>query len=84
MNNKFLVKIYVPLIESSYEVWIPPNKQIRNVINLLVKSIYELSKENYNPDFLPSLYNKKTSEIYNLEEKIIDTNIRNGSELILL
>lgn len=84
MNNKFLVKIYVPLIEQSYEVWIPPNKQIENVINLLVKSIHELSKENYNPDFLPSLYNKKTSEIYNLQDKIIDTNIRNGSELILL
>lgn len=84
MNNKFLVKIYVPLIESSYEVWIPPNKKIENIINLLVKAIFELSKENYNPKSLPSLYNKKTSEIYNLNERVIDTNIRNGSELILL
>lgn len=84
MNNKFLVKLYVPLIEATYEVWIPPNKKIDNVVNLMVRAIGEQSKGNYNPDCLPNLYNKKTSELYDLNSRVIDTNIRSGSELILI
>jgi len=84
MNNKFLIRLYVPLIESTFEIWIPPNKKIDNIIHLLVKAIFEQSKGNYKPESLPNLYNKATAEIYKLEDKVIDTNIRNGSELILI
>lgn len=31
-----------------------------------------------------NLYNKANSEIYDLEKKIIDTDIRNGTELIMI
>ena len=37
--NKILVKLYVPMIEEQYDVWIPLNKRIYNVINLLIKAV---------------------------------------------
>ena len=84
MNNKFLIRLYVPLIETSYEIWIPPGKTIGNIITLLVKAVMEQSKGYYNPEALPNLFNKNTAEIYNPNEKVINTNIRNGTELILI
>ena len=40
MDN-VLVKLYVPMIEEIYDVWIPSHKRIYNVILLLVKAINE-------------------------------------------
>lgn len=84
MNNKFLVRLYVPSVEMCYEVWISPNKKIYNLINLFVKAVKEQSKGYYDPQFLPDLYNKETAQIYKIEQKVIETDIRNGTELILV
>ena len=47
-------------------------------------SFSELNKSSYTPTTVPTLYNKKTAEIYDLNKKVIDTNIRNGTELLLI
>ncbi len=59
--DKVLVKVYVPMIEKVYEVWIPSHKRIYNVIHLLIKAINELSDNYYKPSKMPSLYDKMTS-----------------------
>ena len=43
MNNKVLIKLYVPNIDKDYDIWIPINKRIYNVINLLIKVINEFN-----------------------------------------
>lgn len=84
MNNKFLVKISVPLIERTYEIWIPATKKIGNLIQVLVYAIKDQSKGSYCPKNLPSLYNKKSAQMYDDNVRVIDTDIRNGMELILI
>jgi hypothetical protein len=42
--NKVLIKLYVPMIEAQYDVWIPVNKKIYKVIRLLTKAVCELQK----------------------------------------
>ena len=84
MMNKILVKLYVPIIGGEYDIWIPLNKRIYNVINLLVKAVYEFSGGYYKPDTLPLLYDKSTAKPYELNQSIKETNIRNGSEIILI
>ena len=39
--NKVLVKLHVPLLEEVYDIWLPLNKKISNVIILLVKAVNE-------------------------------------------
>jgi hypothetical protein len=39
MKNKVIVKILVPEIYESYDVYLPINKKIGNIIELLNKSI---------------------------------------------
>ena len=60
------------------------NKKIYTIINLLVKSVNELSKGYYIPNKMPYLYDKTSAMAYDINLKVIDTDIRNGSELILI
>ena len=82
--NKILVKVYVPVIEEQYDILIPLNRRIYNVIKLLVKAINELSNGYYEPENEPLLNDKITAIPYDENLSIRESNIRNGTELILL
>ncbi len=82
--NKIIVKLYVPKIDKEYDVFIPTNKRISMVISLLVKAINELSNGSFNPTEMPMLYNKLNAKSYDINQTIKESDIRNGSELVLL
>ena len=82
--NKVLVTIFVPLISEQYDVWLPLNKKIYNIIILLLKGINELNIQYYQMSKIQILYNKETGVYYDLNSKLQDTDIKNGTELILI
>lgn len=84
MNNKVTVKLHVPKLDTSYDLFIPINKKVSTIIYLLNKSINELTNGDYIINDYINLYNKDTKEVYNQNMIIKDTDIRNGCELILL
>ena len=83
MNNKILVRLYVPKIEEQYDLMIPLNKQIYVVIQLLVKAVNELCGGYYTPSKMPMLYDKITAKAYDVNLTVIESSLRNGSEIIL-
>lgn len=82
--NEILVKLYVPTIDEQYDIWIPTNKRIHTIITLLVKALTELSKGYYTPEKMPYLFDKMTAKPYDVNLKVIESDIKNGSELILI
>ena len=82
--NKILVKLYVPAIGEEYDVWIPLNRRIYNVIRLIVRAVGEITEGEYKPVHFPALYDRQTALPYNINLSIGESNIRNGSEIILL
>lgn len=84
MKNKVLVELIVPTIEKSFDIYLPINKRIGSIITLLNKTIQELSEDCYKGDSTTSLYNRETSEKYNVNTLLYNTDIRNGTTLILL
>jgi len=84
MNNKVLVKLYVPTIEKSFDIWIPINKRICNIISLCVKAVNDFSRGYYKPDKLPILFDKETAIPYDVNLIVKDSTIRNGTELIMM
>lgn len=82
--NKILVKVYVPVLEEKYDILIPVNRRIYNVVKLLTKAINELNSGYYTPFQTPKLYDKITAIAYDENLSIRETNIRNGTELVLL
>ena len=82
--NKVLVKLFVPILEQQYEIWLPLNKKIYNIIILLSKAVNELEEGQYQPNEMPILYNRFTGEAYDINSRVKDTDIRNGTEIILI
>jgi len=82
--NKVLVKLYVPIIEQQYDVWIPINKKVYKVINLLTKTVNDLCGGCYNPENMPMLYDKSTGKQYDINLNVKENKIKNGTEIILI
>ena len=84
MDNKVIVKLLVPEIDETYDLYLPITKKIGNIIELLNQAINELSHGAYPNTNTSLLYNRETKEMYNSNTLLANTNIRNGTKLILL
>lgn len=84
VNNKVFVKLLVPEIDKSYDIYLPVNKKVGNIIILLNQAISEMSNGEYKLSNSNCLYNQVTGEKYLSDILVFNTNIRNGSTLILL
>ena len=84
MENKVLVFINVPRLERKFEIFLPVSKTIGETILLISKVLVELSNGHYVYQNEEKLYSKITGKEYDLYKLVIDTDIRNGSELIFI
>ncbi len=82
--NKILIIVYVPYIEQKYEVYIPINKKIGTIKQILINSIYEITNVDYVNNKNIKIYDRETGNILRNNMYIKETNIRNGSELVLM
>lgn len=82
--DKILVKVYIPMIEKVYDVWLPSHKRIYNVINLLIKAVNELNDDCYKVDKIPMLYDKITGQMYDINLSVKESTMRTGTEIVLL
>lgn len=84
MKNKVLVKINVPEIDESFDVFVPVNELIWKIKKMILKSIDDLigKKLDLNAEYV--LLNMSTSRIYKNNEILINTDIRNGTELLII
>ena len=84
MKNKVLVKIIVPEIEGTFDIFIPVNEIIWKIKKFIVKGISDLTSGLVNIENEFCLMNLDTSVVYDNNAIVIDTDIRNASELVLL
>ena len=82
MNNKILIELEIPLIEKRYDLFIPINKKVGTVKNL--NALVELTDSAYVPKDDSNFYSKETGEIFDVNKTVRDTNLRNGSRIILI
>lgn len=85
MTNKIIVKVIIPNIDNDFDIVIPVNEQLWRVEKLIMKCIYDLLGVAYNPKTESyKILNKITGYEYDKNEIIIDTDIRNGTELLFV
>ncbi len=84
IKNKVFIKLRVPEIDKEYDLYLPVNKKIGNIIILLNEAINELSLGEIEISQKNKLYNEKTQELYSPDTLLINTNIRNGTTLVLI
>lgn len=83
MENKVLVRLIILDMDEYFDVFIPVNEIIWKVKKLIIKSVADLNNISLDINNEYLLINKDTSKIYENNDIVINTDIRNGTELIL-
>ncbi len=84
MNNKVLVKLIVPEIDDEFDVFIPVNEIVWKIKKMLVKCVNDVDGVNLDINKEYILVKKDNNRVYKNNEIMIDTDIRNASELLLI
>ena len=83
MDFRVYVIIEAPIIDKKYELFVPIDRRIHDLIDALKKTIPELS-EHYYKDKKPNIYNKTSGKLYDLNIIIKNTDIKMGTRLVLI
>lgn len=83
MNFRVYVILEVPIIDKKYEILVPIDRRIHDLIKLLKDNIPELN-EKYYQQKTPSLFNKINGEMYDMNQIIKNSDIKTGTRLLLI
>lgn len=83
MNFRVYVILEVPIIDKKYELLVPIDRRIHDLIKLLKDNIPELN-EKYYQQKTPSLFNKINGEMYDINQIIKNSDIKTGTRLLLI
>lgn len=84
MNNKILVELYVTKLDEYYDVFIPCNKKVKNILSLVIKALNDITLGEFPSDYHVAFVNKATGQIYNPENTFKELGVPNGSKLMLI
>ena len=83
MEYKVLIKLFVPEVEQSFEMYIPVNKTVSQVIFLMNKVVNDMTLGCYPIKDTIKLINRRSNVQYDLSKLIRNTDIKNGTELVI-
>lgn len=84
IKNKVFVRLEVPEIDRNFDVYLPVNKKIGNITNLLSQAVSEITSGDFIISSESKLYNKSSMEMYSPDMLLLNTTIRNGTILVLV
>lgn len=84
MKNKVLIKLIIPEMDIDFDIFIPVNEIIWKLKKLILKSISDITSMPIDGNVEYVLLNKDNCKVYSNNEIVINTDIRNGSELMLI
>lgn len=82
--NKITINVFVPLIDCSYDMNIPINLKMSDVIKLIQETIHDLSNGDYVINKNAKLYDKSTAKLINLNNIVKYSGLTNGACVMLL
>ena len=66
IDNKVLVTLYTPYLDRQFDIYIPVNKRVYVIINLLKKTLSDLSEGNFDVMRSYELYNYEDGSLYDM------------------
>lgn len=83
MDFRVYVIIEMPIIEQKYELLVPIDRRIHDLIKILKKAVPELNLGYYEKN-IPNIYSKSTGKVYGMNDIIKNSNIKTGTRLVLI
>ena len=79
-DNKLFINLYVLILDKHFELFVPVDEKVGNIVNLLDRSLLDMFSKNKNF----SLLNVYSGNLYKNNDIVRNTDIQNGSKLILI
>jgi hypothetical protein len=83
MDFRVFVIIEIPILDKKYDLFVPIDRRIHDIIKSIKESDKELTR-GYYKDRKLNLYNKSNGQLYDLNMIIKNSNIKMGTRLILM
>lgn len=84
MNNKVLVEILVPAAAQKYDVYIPLESKMSEVVVMVAGALSDLSNGKYKATNEAILCDADTGAIFDVNIEVAELGIKNGSHLMLI
>lgn len=84
MNNKALVEIFVPAVGQRYDVYIPLESKMSEVVTMVSVALSDLSNGRYKATNEAVLCDADTGTVLNVNIEVAELGIKNGSRLMLI
>ncbi|CEE03270.1 hypothetical protein BT1A1_3489 [Caldibacillus thermoamylovorans] len=82
--NKVLVEIFLPAANQSFDVYIPLESRMSEVLVLVSSLLSDLSDGKYKATQDAVLCDAETGIIFNINMTVFELGIKNGSKLMLI
>ncbi len=80
LKDKVLVNLYILKLDKKYEIYLPVNEKIGNIIALLEKQLFSNAQETSNSILL----NLNSGAFYNYNDIVRNLDIKNETNLMLI
>ena len=82
--DKVLVEVYVPVLDRSYDIFIPLRSPMFEVLELIKKAIKEMSDGRFIANENTAICHRENGTIININLSVYELENRNGSKLMLI
>lgn len=82
--EKALVEVYVPVLEYSFDIFIPLSSPMYEVLELVKRAVKEMSDGRFVADENTAICHREDGTILNINVSVYELGIRNGSKLMLI
>ena len=84
MNNKALVEVSVPAAGKKFDVYIPLESKMSEVIRMVAGALSDLTGGKYKATEDSILFDADTGIIFNVNMEVAELGIKTGSRLMLI
>lgn len=82
--EKVLVEVFVPVLDRSFDIFIPLQSPMYEVLELIKKAIKEMSDGRFIANENTAICHREDGTIININLSVYELEIRNGSKLMLI
>lgn len=82
--DKVLIEVYVPVLDRSFDMFVPLRSRMHEVLSLVKRAVEELSDGAFRGDENTVLCRREDGATININLSVYELNIRNGSKLMLI
>ena len=82
--SKILTEVFVPSIRETFEIYIPLDSRISEVLTLIEQAVQELTGGAFLPDRQVVLCERNSGMVYNINMTVEQVGLKNGSQLMIL